>query len=512
MYCDFTNHGTFVGGLSNEQVNIYGTPSNLFSGNDVFNNLSIASGASLEINDDLFIRKNFTNNGSFDHNHHEISFIGNIPQQITSGTGTFGDITINNTAGTSNDILLMDDLTITDHLTLSNGIINTNSNSIIFTSSAGTATGNPSSFVNGRVTRSGITPFVFPTGHVTSRDLDGDAINEDYVIWAPIGIEPSANATVSVEYAFDNTSMPDWWEHGGNMDATLHHVSDREYWIVDSDQELTTVTLYWNDNAHALGDICPHGFDNGNPADFVPTDMSVAYWSGTMWTDVDYNSGSSVINHDQGHLTSRFAVPFGTKAPKYITFGSKNNLNPLPVDLISFDAECQDYQIEFNWATASETNNDYFVIEMSKDMINFEQVVKIQGAGNSNSINQYQELIETKKDYNYFRLVQVDFDGKATIYHPIVVNCDSEQEIEPELIVYPNPFNNDFYVELNNFNEKNATIQIIDELGKIIYQESISELNMNNVFYLNPTNLKPSMYQLRVVSDENIINQKIIKK
>ncbi|MBN2777927.1 MAG: PKD domain-containing protein, partial [Bacteroidales bacterium] len=372
VYCDFTNNGTFVGGLSNEQVNIYGTPSNLLSGNDIFNNLTVTPGASLEINDDLFIRKNFTNNGSFDHNHHEISFIGNIPQQINSGSGTFGDITINNTAGTSADIILIDDLTITDHLTLNNGIVNTNSNSIIFTSSAGSATGNSGSFVNGRITRTGSTPFVFPTGNINNRDLDGDAINEDYVIWAPIGIEPSANATVSVEYAFDNTSMPDWWEHGGNMDATLHHVSDREYWIVDSDQELTTVTLYWNDNAHALGDICPHGFDIGNPADFVPTDMSVAYWSGSMWTDVDYNSGSSVINHDQGYLTSRFAVPFGTKAPKYITFGSKNNLNPLPVDLISFDAECQDYQIEFNWTTASETNNDYFVIEMSKDMINFE--------------------------------------------------------------------------------------------------------------------------------------------
>ncbi|MBN2893666.1 MAG: T9SS type A sorting domain-containing protein, partial [Bacteroidales bacterium] len=168
--------------------------------------------------------------------------------------------------------------------------------------------------------------------------------------------------------------------------------------------------------------------------------------------------------------------------------------------------------IEFNWTTASETNNDYFVIEMSKDMINFEQVVKIKGAGTSNSINQYQELIETKQDYNYFRLVQVDFDGKTTIYPPIVIDCDSEQESEPELIVYPNPFNNDFYVELNNFNEKNATIQIIDELGKIVYQESISNLNNNNVFNINPSNLKPSMYQLRVVSDENIMNQKIIKK
>jgi subtilisin-like proprotein convertase family protein len=55
VYCDFTNHGTFISGNVNETLVFRGNPSNLFSGNDNINNLNIAAGASLEINDDLNI-------------------------------------------------------------------------------------------------------------------------------------------------------------------------------------------------------------------------------------------------------------------------------------------------------------------------------------------------------------------------------------------------------------------------------------------------------------------------
>ncbi len=510
IYCSFTNNGSFDGGTSNEEINIYGASTSFFSGNDIINHLNIIGGATLEINDDLNIRGNFTNNGTFNHNNHEISFVGNNPQNITSGTSEFGDLTINNTASGNNDIVLLDNMIIDDNLVLSEGIINTNSFSITFNDLSNSEIGNANSFIIGNITRSGSSPFVFPTGHVTSRDLDGDAVNEDYVIWAPLGIEPSTDATVSVQYMFDNTGMPDWWEHSGNMDASLHNVSSREYWIVDSDQDLTSVTLYWNDNAHTDGDICPHGFDDGISAEFVPTDLSVAYWSGSMWTDVDYNSGSSVLDHDQGYITSRFSVPFGSKAPRYITFGSKNGLNPLPVDLISFNANCLNGEIEFEWSTATEINNDYFVIEQSDDLSYFEPILKIEGAGNANSINEYLEYFIPESNKSYYRLVQVDFDGKRTEYYPIALECNSNSLQEVELIAYPNPVTDYLNIELNNFNDESFTIQILDELGRIIIEKTYNK-NQTNHIYLNLNDLKPSMYYLRVISDNGILNKKIIK-
>jgi hypothetical protein len=69
-----------------------------------------------------------------------------------------------------------------------------------------------SSFVNGRMQRTGSSQFTFPAGHINSRDLDGNSIPENYTIYSPISVTPSANATVEVEYIFDNTGMPDWWE------------------------------------------------------------------------------------------------------------------------------------------------------------------------------------------------------------------------------------------------------------------------------------------------------------
>ena len=463
--------------------------------------MNIETGLTLGGLSTIEVTGNWNNLGTFTAGTGTVTFNGSAQQTITTNGETFNNVVINNNSGLDAAILLNNDLRVGGQLTLTNGIVSFANpvRKLILGNSATTNAGNANSFVDGIVEKTSCSALItLPTGNINTRDIG--AGNQTYKIWAPIGLNPSSSTTVNARYLFSNDGLNQWWYHDWTHEAPLTHTSAREYWLVNSSVN-TTVTLHWKDNAPCT----IHDFCDG--ATFDNTDLTVAYWD-NIWKNA---GGTASVNYIDGSITSE-SIPFGAKGERQITFGSKDENTPLPTELISYKAECIEGLIEFNWATASETNNDYFAIEMSKDMINFEQIVKIQGTGNSNSINQYQELIETKEDYNYFRLVQVDFDGKTTIYPTIVVNCGSEQEIEPELIVYPNPFNNDFYVELNNFSEKNATIQIIDELGKIIYQESISELNMNNVFYLNPTNLKPSMYQLRVVTDKNVINQKIIKK
>lgn len=55
----------------------------------------------------------------------------------------------------------------------------------------------------------------------------------------------------------------------------------------------------------------------------------------------------------------------------------------LPIELLSFNAIINNDKVDLKWVTASETNNDYFTVEKSKDVMTFEKVMDVDGAGQS---------------------------------------------------------------------------------------------------------------------------------
>jgi len=92
------------------------------------------------------------------------------------------------------------------------------------------------------------------------------------------------------------------------------------------------------------------------------------------------------------------------------------NSGPLPVELLSFDAFQLFNEIELNWETASENNNDYFVLEKSLDMINWKILDVVDGAGNSNTNLEYSYVDnQLSNDIIYYRLKQVDFDNTMEV-------------------------------------------------------------------------------------------------
>jgi hypothetical protein len=95
----------------------------------------------------------------------------------------------------------------------------------------------------------------------------------------------------------------------------------------------------------------------------------------------------------------------------------------LPVTLSSFEVINVDNSNELSWTTASETNNDYFIVEYSIDGQNWSQIQKVQGAGNSNSENTYLTYHrDFEKGINYYRLKQVDYDGAVNTHKIISIN------------------------------------------------------------------------------------------
>src|SRR5690606_6173949 len=65
-----------------------------------------------------------------------------------------------------------------------------------------------------------------------------------------------------------------------------------------------------------------------------------------------------------------------------------------------------------NWRTASERNNDHFRLLRSADQDIWEEVARIPGAGNSQTVQDYHAVdLAPLVSTNYYVLVQVDLDG-----------------------------------------------------------------------------------------------------
>ncbi|HMJ70476.1 MAG TPA: hypothetical protein VK508_16340 [Cyclobacteriaceae bacterium] len=139
--------------------------------------------------------------------------------------------------------------------------------------------------------------------------------------------------------------------------------------------------------------------------------------------------------------------------------------SPLPISLVSFDASVNNGIVYLKWQTSSELENDFFLIERSKDGKTFEALTKIDGAGTSNQRLNYQARdINPYHGTSYYRLSQTDFDGSINYYRVIVVKIEDFAEITK---LYPNPVERDALLHLDFFAEEDGSVKIsiVDPAG-----------------------------------------------
>ena len=152
-------------------------------------------------------------------------------------------------------------------------------------------------------------------------------------------------------------------------------------------------------------------------------------------------------------------------------FGIIDNISPLPVKFVSINASVKESNVLVNWLTAAEINNDYFEVERSMDGQIFAAIGKVQGAGNSNSTLSYIYVDKTaakafaQTNALFYRIKQVDFDGKYAYSNTIKVTSTSKNE-QHLVHITPNPFTNEFIVNTHSYKGTTANIEVIDLVPK----------------------------------------------
>jgi len=187
---------------------------------------------------------------------------------------------------------------------------------------------------------------------------------------------------------------------------------------------------------------------------------------------------------------------------------------PLPIELLSFTAHAKEGHVQLNWATASETNNDYFNIERSDDAINFTSINSLGGAGNSSQIINYSE--EDNKPLegtSYYRLKQTDYDGKYSYSNIEAVLFNNINDFI--FNVYPNPNDGDlFNLQITKNNNSEVLVVVYDMLINEIYSKvMISGKNASEVLAIYPSQkLNPGIYLITASSGDKIYKKRLIVK
>ncbi len=189
----------------------------------------------------------------------------------------------------------------------------------------------------------------------------------------------------------------------------------------------------------------------------------------------------------------------------------------LPIELLYFNAVCNNDVAEINWSTASEINNDYFNIEKCRDDAcivsdDWKIVTNIDGAGTSNIQHDY--FVIDENPYNgisYYRLKQTDYDGEYE-YSDIVAISNINKNTDCKMNIFPNPFINEITILISNLHSSTSKIEIYDILGNKVIERTLCNIdNNNNKFIINLSELIKGPYLIKFISDNFVKTQRIIK-
>jgi hypothetical protein len=249
-----------------------------------------------------------------------------------------------------------------------------------------------------------------------------------------------------------------------------------------------------------------------NPAVISPDlhlqSSSPAIDAGTALTVVtDFDGDARVGARDIG--ADEYSAAYSSPGLGIIACGQET---PLPVELLSFNSVCRENHAELHWITATETSNDFFTLERSTDVQDWEVIAKIKGAGNSNSIQNYSYSDETTTNDNvYYRLSQTDYDGKNVGLGLLFSHCDLTDR-QVSVSCYPNPFTSEIMILFEGINAENASLIAYDMLGKTIMKVNLDRDALKNGFYLMKTSTLPvGIYSLEFFSDTYCKKMKLIK-
>lgn len=204
-----------------------------------------------------------------------------------------------------------------------------------------------------------------------------------------------------------------------------------------------------------------------------------------------------VIN-DGGVAGTTYYIWVDGNAGSVCNYGIYQSDGLLPIELLDFKANIHtDKSVLLNWQTASELRNEKFIIERSGNGVDFYAIGEVKGNGTTQEKQDYEFLdAKPKPGILYYRLRQVDYDGKYEIHKTISTEISVD-----DFIIFPNPAREYISLSFKNIELIPEKIELMNYTGSLIESNMIKE---NGIYSFDIKHLPKGIYFFKVFYNHTI--------
>lgn len=245
---------------------------------------------------------------------------------------------------------------------------------------------------------------------------------------------------------------------------------------------------------------------NGHTEANLEMFQQVQYWNGSTnpiyWeprpstpvTASDYVSSSTTANPIM--LT-------------YIKITLASTDKPLPVEFLSFYGHCNHGTNSIYWQTASENNNDGFMVEKSNDAENWVYLQFVNGQGTTNSISSYSiDDVQPFNPITYYRLHQIDNNGNSSYSNIIAVECHSMTYPE-DILPLPSD-GNGLSALVQGIPGNSYHLILTNVLGQQLIDKEITLSSPQEIVELFHASFATGIYYISMVGNDKKISKPIL--
>ena len=448
--------------------------------------------------------------GTFTDNTRRLIFNSSLPSIINltaAGTEIFYEVGTEKTLST-NTITLNKPVTITKAVYFGTGtVVSSLTNLLIFNDETDALGESDNSFVDGPVAKIGNDLFDFPVGKpvasITPNVYNSTGLTGGY---RPISISAPVSVTdvFTAEFFHRNANLI-----GPITSPGLQGVSACEYWGLKRESATNvSVTLSWMPKS-----VC-------NPTNYISNISAVVVAMSSNGTPLshpsgqwNFHGGTATGNANSG--TATWTAPLGSNyklsaSPGYeaytpFTLGTTNwQQAPLPFDVKHFKAAQKNNQVQLDWSVNFNQQVKSYVIERSRDGIQFEILKQV--AARSNEVNaSYTDLDAAPYNgWGYYRLRITDMSGQITYTSTQKVWTGKKGTF---IQVTPNPAVNEVWISIAQ-PEKITEINLMNGLGQVLYKTN----KLNSLNRIDVSSFAPGIYYLRMTGKDGVFVETVVKK
>ncbi len=245
-----------------------------------------------------------------------------------------------------------------------------------------------------------------------------------------------------------------------------------------------------------------HAKDNGSH--FAPPATIVDSRGSEDWNGKQHNIGTNTWADlvDAGNPPS--APDYIQDLPFEVVY-----TNLLPVKFKSFDGVMQNGQSLLKWTTTNEVNNKGFDVERSADGQVFSPIGFVAGQNQAGDNDYTFTDVKPLTGVNYYRLKQIDNDGKFSYSSIIQLKNDISEFVWN---VYPNPIVNEGWMQIQLPKAARVAVQVVSSNGSLISQ--IDKGTLQTGSYSIPLNLDKAAkgtYIIKLMVDTKTYNKTVVK-